>query len=433
MTHAHTVGKEPLLTKEIYPIGEVPPLGEVPARMYACTVRRERFGEPKDSLKIEVVDVPDINDDEVLVYVMAAGVNYNNVWAAQGIPVDVITMRQNAGDKVDFHIGGSDASGIVYKVGKNVACPKVGDEVVLHCGTWDARCPHVKEGNDPMFSPSFRIWGYEINWGSFAQFAKVQAHQCLPRPQHLSWEASAAYMLVGATAYRMLNGFPPNVAREGQPVLVWGGAGGLGSLAIQICRSIGAVPVAVVSEESKFEYCLQLGAKGCINRNDFSHWGMLPHWTDKENYDKWAKGARSFGNAFRDIVGGNSSPAIVIEHPGEMTIPTSLYACAPGGMVVTCAGTSGYNATVDVRYLWTRQKRFQGSHFANDVQAAGINDLVIEGKVDPCLSRTFTFDEIPLAHQLMFENAHPYGNMAVLVGAKELGMGKHKSLGARPA
>ncbi len=395
--------------------------------MYAYTVRRERFGEPKDSLQIEVVDVPEIGDDEVLVYIMAAGVNYNNVWAALGVPVDVISLRQNAGDEVDFHIGGSDASGIVYKVGRNVDCPRVGDEVVLHCGTWDANCPHAKDGNDPMFSPSFRIWGYDRNWGSFAQFSKVQAHQCLPRPQHLSWEASAAYMLVGATAYRMLHGFPPNTARAGQPVLVWGGAGGLGSLAIQICRSIGAIPVAVVSEESKFDYCLQLGAKGCINRNDFSHWGMLPHWSDKEKYDQWAKGARSFGSAFRDIVGGNSSPAIVIEHPGEMTIPTSLYACAPGGMVVTCAGTSGYNATVDVRYLWTRQKRFQGSHFANDIQAAGINDLVIQGKVDPCLSRTFTFDEIPLAHQLMFENAHPYGNMAVLVGARERGTGRNKS------
>lgn len=427
------MGREIVLTKNIYPIGDRPPLGEVPERMYACTVRRERFGQPKDSLQIEVVDVPDIGDDDVLVCVMAAGVNYNNVWATQGVPVDVIAVRQKAGEAVDFHIGGSDASGIVYKTGKNVTYPRVGDEVVVHCGTWDASCPHVKSGKDPMFSPSFRIWGYELNWGSFAQFAKVQAHQCLPRPQHLSWEASAAYMLVGATAYRMLLGFAPNIASEGQSVLVWGGAGGLGSLAIQICRAIGAIPVAVVSDDSKFDYCLEMGAKGCINRNDFDHWGMLPHWTDKEKYEVWMKGARRFGNAFREIAGLNASPVVVIEHPGETTTPTSIYICAPGGMVVTCAGTTGYNATVDLRYLWMRQKRFQGSHFANDTQAAGINDLVRAGKVDPCLSRTFTFDEIPLAHQLMYENAHPYGNMAVLVGADQRGLGRNTSLGLHTA
>lgn len=421
------------MPKDLYPVGEAPPLGEIPRHMYACTVRRERYGMPKDSLQVEVVPVPEIGDDEVLVYIMAAGVNYNNVWAAQGIPVDVIAARQKAGDAVDFHIGGSDASGIVYRVGKHVQSPRVGDEVVLHCGAWDANCPQVKRGEDPMFSPSFRIWGYELNWGSFAQFAKVQAHQCLPRPQHLSWEASAAYMLVGATAYRMLFGFPPNIVKQGQPVLVWGGAGGLGSMAIQICRSVGAIPVAVVSDDNKFSYCVALGAKGCINRNDFDHWGMLPHWTNKNHYDQWAKGARGFGQAIRDVLGDNTAPAIVVEHPGEMTIPTSLYSCASGGMVVTCAGTSGYNGTVDVRYLWTRQKRFQGSHFANDVQAAGFNELVLRGEVDPCLSRTFTFDEIPLAHQLMHDNAHPYGNMAVLVGARELGLGRNIPVPPRPA
>ncbi|SFH02523.1 crotonyl-CoA carboxylase/reductase [Duganella sp. CF458] len=411
------------MSRDLWPIGEQPPVGEVPKNMYACTVRRDRYGEPLHSLRIETVPVPDIGDDEVLVYVMAAGVNYNNVWAAHGKPLDVIAMRQKAGCADDFHVGGSDASGIVYKVGKNVSYPQVGDEVVIHCGTWDADCGMVKEGIDPMFSPTFSIWGYELNWGSFAQFTRVQAHQCLPRPRHLSWEASAAYMLVGATAYRMLYGFPPNVLRKGEPVLVWGGAGGLGSMAIQICRAAGALPVAVVSDPSKFEYCMNLGATGCINRNDFSHWGMLPHWSDQQGYEQWLKGARSFGKAIWEVLGDRRAPGIVFEHPGETTIPTSLFTCATGGMVVTCAGTSGYNATVDVRYLWTRQKRLQGSHFANDEQSRAFNNMVIDGVIDPCLSRTFEFHEIPLAHQLMFENAHPHGNMAVLVGAPQRGLG----------
>jgi crotonyl-CoA carboxylase/reductase len=413
------------MTKQIYPVGERPPLGEVPPMMHAFTIRRERYAEPKDSLRPEVVPVPEIGDDEVLVYVMAAGVNYNNVWAAQGVPVDVIRAQQKAGQTLDFHIGGSDASGIVYQVGRNVSYPRVGDEVVLHCGTFNPECPRVKEGIDPMYSPSFKIWGYELNWGSFAQFAKVQAQQCLPRPQHLSWEESAAYMLVGATAYRMLYGFMPNTVKKGEVALIWGGAGGLGSMAIQICREAGAIPVAVVSSADKFDYCMKLGAAGCINRNDFSHWGIMPHWTDKEGYKGWLDGARAFGQAVWDIVGEKKSPALVVEHPGEATIPTSLFVCDTAGMVTICAGTSGYNASIDLRYLWMRQKRVQGAHFANHHQAAGFNDLVLAGKIDPCLGRTFDFDETHLAHQLMFENKHPHGNMAVLVGTKERDSGRH--------
>ncbi len=299
---------------------------------------------------------------------------------------------------------------------------KVGDEVVIHCGVWSQDDPAVKSGADPMFGASFRIWGYETSWGSFAQFTRVQAHQCLPKPKHLSWDAAAAYMLVGATAYRMLAAWPPHTVRPGDVVLIWGGAGGLGCQAIQIARALGGIAVAVVSSEDKVEFCTRLGAKGCINRKKFSHWGMPPHWKDTERYGEWLKGARAFGAALWEVVGERRSPRIVFEHPGEDTVPTSIFVCDTGGMVVICAGTSGYTAVADLRYLWMRQKRFQGSHFANDEQAKALNDLVAAGKVDPCLSETFTFEQIPHVHQLMYENRHPHGNMACLVNAPRPGL-----------
>jgi len=409
--------------REVYEIGEMPPLGQVPKWMYAQVIREDRFGEPRRAFRVERVPVPELKADEVLVYVMAAGVNYNNVWASLGTPLNVIAARQKAKiDTSDFHIGGSDAAGIVYAVGSDVRGVKVGDRVVIHCGQWDRDCPVVRSGQDPMFSPTFKIWGYESNWGSFAQFTKVQEHQCLPKPPHLTWEAAAAYMLVGATAYRMLAAWPPHTVQPGDVVLIWGGSGGLGCQAIQIVRHFGGIPVAVVSDESKFEYCVKLGARGCINRKKFDHWGMLPHWKDTEAYNRWAAGARAFGKAIWDVLGERRNPRIVFEHPGEDTIPTSVFVCDTGGMVVICAGTTGYNAMVDLRYLWMRQKRLQGSHFANDEQARALNELVWEGKVDPCLSRTFSFDQIPEAHQLMYENRHPPGNMACLVGAPRPGM-----------
>ena len=172
---------------ESFPVGEAPPIGHVPKKMHAQLIRQERYGEPKDAFQTELIPIPEVGPDDALVYVMAAGVNYNNVWASLGSPVDVIASRQKAGEAEDFHIGGSDASGIVYAVGENVKNVKVGDEVIVHCGEWDVSAPSVLAGEDPMFDPSFRIWGYETNWGSFSQFTKVQAHQCLPKAQHLTW------------------------------------------------------------------------------------------------------------------------------------------------------------------------------------------------------------------------------------------------------
>jgi crotonyl-CoA carboxylase/reductase len=299
-------------SSDLNELGDVPELGVVPSRMLAQVIRAERFGEPRDAFKEEAIEVPELGPRDVLVYVMAAGVNYNNVWAAMGIPIDVIKNRMKKGEKEPFHIGGSDASGVVWAVGKDVKNVKVGDDVVVHCGMWNHDDPWVLAGKDPMFAPSQIIWGYESNWGSFAQFTKVQDHQCLPKPPQLTWEAAAAYMLVGATAYRMLHGWPPNVVGPGDPVLIWGGAGGLGSMAIQIAAAAGARPVAVVSGDSKNEFCKKLGAVGVIDRRKFDHWGKLPRWSDDIEYNLWLQGARAFGKAFWEALGEKKSPTIVL-------------------------------------------------------------------------------------------------------------------------
>jgi crotonyl-CoA carboxylase/reductase len=353
---------------------------------------------------------------------MASGINYNNVWAALGKPLDVIAERQKKGEPEDFHAGGSDCSGIVWKVGAQVTNVKPGDEVVVHSGWWEPEDPWVLSGRDPMLAESTRIWGYQTNYGSYCQFARAQAHQCQPKPRHLTWEQAGCYLLCASTAYRMLMGWPPNTVEKGDVVLVWGAAGGLGSMALQITKAHGGRAVAVVSDDAKKQFCLDRGAVGVINRKNFPHWGPLPD-TESPEYGAWAKGARSFGKAVWEAVGERVSPRIVFEHPGQATLPTSGFLAATGGMVVICAGTSGYNVTLDLRYHWMRQKRFQGSHLSNDEQAAAVNRLVADRKVDPCLSHTFSFDEIGEAHQQMHENRHPYGNMAALVNATKTGQG----------
>jgi len=410
------------MAQDLYEVGRIPPEGTVPSRMYAQVIRPERFGEPDQAFQAEVIETPRAGPGEALVLVMAAGINYNNVWAARGVPLDVTQVHARLGEPDDFHIGGSDASGVVWETGPGVSNVRQGDHVVIHCGQWDADDPLVAAGDDPGFASSFRIWGYESNWGSFAQFTKVQAHQCLPKAPHLTWEQAAAPTLVGATAYRMLMGWPPHIVQEGDLVLVWGGAGGLGSMAIQLVQEFGGRAVAVVSSEEKTEFCMKLGAVGTVDRRQFSHWGVPPHWSDAGAYAQWFEGAKAFGKAVWEATGEKRSPRIVFEHPGEDSIPTSIFVCDTGGMVVICAGTTGYQAVADLRYLWMRQKRLQGSHFANDEQSAAFNQMVVDGRIDPCLSETFPFDEVGRAHQLMSENRHPNGNMAILVGAARRGL-----------
>lgn len=401
--------------KDLYELGEMPPMGHVPSQMYAWAIRRERHGEPDKSFQVEVVETPEIDAHEVLVLVMAAGVNYNGVWAGLGVPISPFD-----GHGADYHIAGSDASGIVWKVGSKVKNWKVGDEVVIHCNQDDGDDEECN-GGDPMYSPTQRIWGYETPDGSFAQFTRVQAQQLLKRPTHLTWEESACYTLTLATAYRMLFGHAPHDIKPGQHVLVWGASGGLGSYAIQLAKAAGAHAIGVISGEDKRDFVMSLGAKGVINRKDFDCWGQLPTVNTPE-YAAWFKEARRFGKAIWDITGKGNNVDMVFEHPGEATFPVSSFVCKKGGMIVICAGTSGFNCTFDVRYIWMHQKRIQGSHFAHLKQAASANRLMCEGLIDPCMSEVFPWNEIPEAHTKMLRNEHKPGNMSVLVQSPKVGL-----------
>ncbi|MEI2386599.1 crotonyl-CoA carboxylase/reductase [Breoghania sp. JC706] len=401
--------------KDLYEMGEIPPLGHVPEKMHAWVIRRERHGPPEEAMQKEVVPTWEIGDDEALVLVMAAGVNYNGIWAGLGEPISVFDVH-----KQPYHIAGSDASGIVWAVGSKVRRWKVGDEVVIHCNQDDGDDEECN-GGDPMFSNSQRIWGYETPDGSFAQFARVQARQLMHRPQHLTWEESACYTLTLATAYRMLWGHRPHIIRPGDNVLVWGASGGLGVFAVQLCAAAGANAIGIISEEDKRDFVMSLGAKGVINRKDFACWGQLPK-VNSEEYKTWFNEVRKFGKAIWDITGKGVNVDFVFEHPGEQTFPVSTFVVKRGGMVVFCAGTTGFNITFDARYVWMHQKRIQGSHFAHLKQAAAANKLMIERRIDPCMSEVFPWEQIPKAHTKMWKNQHAPGNMAVLVNAPHAGL-----------
>ena len=384
--------------------------GELPEKMAAWVIRAEREGEPKDAFELEEIETPEPGAFEVVVRVMSAGVNFNNVWAALGEPVSVFGY----GDHPEYghHIGGSDASGIVWKVGDGVTRWKPGDEVVIHCNQASYEDVEV-HGLDPMAAPSQRIWGYETTWGSFAQFTKVQAQQLLPRPQNLSWAEAASYGLTYFTAYRML--MERATMQAGDNVLIWGAAGGLGVFAVQLCKAAGANAVGVVSSDEKGELVKELGAVDFINRNEFAEMMRTGDETPAEEKERF-KVSREFAKRVKEILG--DSPDVVFEHVGKATFPTSVFTVKPFGKVVICGATSGYELDFDVRYLWMRQKEIIGSHFANAYECMKANELMAEGKIRPVLWQTMGFDGVAEAHQLMRENKH-LGKISILVGATD--------------
>ena len=386
--------------------------GTLPTTMAAWVIREERFGHPLEAFQLEEMEVPEPAAFEVIVRVMAAGVNYNNVWAALGKPVSVLRGREE-----DHHIGGSDASGIVWKVGEGVTRWKPGDEVVLHCNQASYEDVEV-HGLDPLAAPSQRIWGYETTWGSFAQFCKVQAQQCLPKPKHLSWEEAASYALTYFTAYRMLI----DQAASRPATACSSGARPAASACSRSSSASWSAPtrVAMVSSPGKGELCRALGATHVIDRNEFA--GMMRRGDETPEEEAVAReGVAPLRQACRGVAG--APPDVVFEHVGKATFPTSVLAVKPFGKVVICGATSGYQLDFDVRHLWMRQKQIIGSHFANAYEATKANELIECGKIRPVLWKTMPFDGVAEAHQSMYRNEH-LGKIAILVGAEAEGLGR---------
>ncbi|HVV69180.1 MAG TPA: crotonyl-CoA carboxylase/reductase [Patescibacteria group bacterium] len=384
----------------------------IPAQMLAYVLRPAHHGEPINAFKEERVDLPPLGANEVLIKVMAAGINYNGVWAALGSPYSPTFFHGK-----NFHIAGSDASGIVWKIGealdKKTLHFKEGDHIVLHCGQYCGHCVQCN-GGDPMLCPYQKIWGYETPYGSFAEFTVVKPYQILPKPKELSWAEAASYTLVLATAWRMLLGHYPHTLRSSQNVLIWGASGGIGTMAIQIVKNANANPIAVVSSEERGQFCLQIGAKSFINRNNFDCWGIMPN-VGSSDYLTYMSKVKKFKKAIWDIIGTGNEIDIVIEHVGEKTFPVSCYIAKKGGLVVYCGATSGFNLSMDAAYGWMHQKRIQGSHFASTLEAFSANELVCQGKIKPYLGKVYKWQDLPLAHQLMKDNQQLSGCMAVEV------------------
>jgi crotonyl-CoA reductase len=403
----------------------------VPDSYRAVVVRAEDAGmfdgvdvrdrDPRRSLHLQEVPTPRLGPGEALVAVMASAINYNTVWTAIFEPRPTFAFLRryarlsalSARHDLPYHVIGSDAAGVVLRVGPGVTRWRPGDEVVAHC--LSVELEDAAGHDDSMLDPQQRIWGFETNFGGLAELALVKATQLMPKPPHLTWEEAACPGLVNSTAYRQLVSHHGAAMKQGDVVLIWGASGGLGSYATQLALHGGAIPVCVVSSPAKAALCHAMGAQLVIDRvaEGFRFW----HDPDTPDPSQW----RRFGEAIRDLTGGED-PDIVFEHPGRDTFGASVYVAKRGGVVVTCAATSGYRLEFDNRYLWMHLKRIIGSHFANYREAWAANRLVTLGRIHPTLSRTYPLAQTGQAAFEVHRNAHQ-GKVGVRVLAPEDGYG----------
>ena len=357
--------------------------------------------KPSDSVVKLDVPVPEISSNEVLVKVNCSALNFNSIWSSLCHPISPFQLinqyigrnKHESSHLQDFAIFGSDASGTIEKIGDNVKNWKVGDNVIIHCNIVNSEDPVIQK--DGMLSESQSIWGYETNYGAFAEYTKVKSTQLIKKPDHLGWEEAASFGLTLSTAYRMLISKNGAMIRPGETCLIWGAAGGLGLFAIQLAKLAGAKVVAIVSSDEKIKICKNLGADFVINRKkDFP-----ARFTDNNgapDYLAW----RKVGLKLKSI----KCPEIdlVFEHVGRETLGLSTYLLKRGGRIVTCAATSGFQATIDLRFLWMQLKSIIGSHFANYDEANEAANLVFDKKIVPVVYSKTNIKELPKMMDKMY-------------------------------
>jgi NADPH:quinone reductase-like Zn-dependent oxidoreductase len=328
---------------------------------------------------LQYVDVPDPEPrpNEALVRVRACALNHLDLWVRGGLPNVPIPLP---------HIPGSDVAGEIAKVGAEVATLRVGQKVVLAPVVSCGKCAACVAGLDNQCRQATNL-GYMID-GGCAEFVRALEVNCLPHPENLSFEEAAAVPLVFQTAWHML------IARAqlqpGETVLILGAGSGVGSAAIQIAKFFGASVITTAGSDAKLEKARQLGADHLIN-----------HKTQR------------IRDEVRRITGKRGAD-VVFEHVGTATWDDSLASLALAGRLVTCGNTTGYDAKVDLRFLFSRQLSLLGSYMGVKSELHTVMKLVSAGHLKPVIDRIFPLQEAAAAHTYL-ESGQQFGKVVLKV------------------
>jgi NADPH:quinone reductase-like Zn-dependent oxidoreductase len=328
-------------------------------------------------LQFTDVPVPTIRADEVLVRVRACALNHLDLWVRQGLPNVPIPLP---------HIPGSDVAGEITAIGADVTTVRVGQKVVLAPGVACRKCTACLAGQDNRCR-KFSNLGYMID-GGCAEFVRCPEVNCLPYPENLSFEEAASIPLVFQTAWHML--ISRAQLQPGEDVLVLGAGSGVGSAAIQIAALFGARIIATAGSDEKLAKAKELGAAHLVNHRTQKIREEIRRITNKRGVD------------------------VVVEHVGTATWDESVASLAVGGRLVTCGATTGYDAGIDLRFLFTRQLSLLGSYMGVKSELASVMKLVASGHLRPVLDRTFPLSDCADAHRYL-ESGEQFGKVVLSV------------------
>jgi NADPH:quinone reductase-like Zn-dependent oxidoreductase len=336
----------------------------------------EQHGSP-DVLKYIDVPQPAIKPNEVLVRVKACALNHLDLWVRQGLPGVSFPLP---------HIPGSDVAGEIAQIGSDVTTVKVGQKVVLAPGVTCGKCPACVSGLDNRCR-HFTNLGYMID-GGCAEFVRVPEVNCLPYPENLSFEEAAAVPLVFQTAWHMLVGRAQ--LQPGEDVLILGASSGVGSAAIQIAKFFAARVITTAGTDEKLQKAKRLGADHGINHKSQKIREEVRRITNKRGVD------------------------VVFEHVGTATWDESIASLAPSGRLVTCGATTGFDAKIDLRFLFSRQLSLLGSYMGTKSELHTVLKLVAAGRLKPIVDRVFPLAQAAAAHAYL-ESSSQFGKVVLRV------------------
>lgn len=331
-----------------------------------AAVFREYNKDPKQVVKIEDIDVPKIKANEVLIKVESAAYNYNDLWAIWGDPVKTPLP----------HISGSDVAGNVVEVGEEVTKFKVGDRVVSHSNMSCRVCEQCTAGKE-YDCKDRQIWGFQTGplWGGFAQYTHLPEVNVSKLPDNVSFDDAAAVSMVGMTAWHMLVGRTKII--PGQTVLIMGGTSGVGMVGIQIAKLYNCNVIATAGNQQKMDKCIELGADHVVNHREADWYKKVRNITNKEGVD------------------------VVFEHIGKNVFPQEVSLLKMGGTLVATGATTGYDSSIDLRYLFFKGTNLLGSTQGTKAELEQVIHWTSKGKIKPVIHTSLPFSNMVEGHVMM--------------------------------
>lgn len=336
----------------------------------------ERPGGP-DVLEAREIPAPAIAADEVLLEVKACGINHLDLWVRGGALGLELEMP---------HVCGSDLVGVAREVGAGVRHVKAGNRVfvlpTISCGV----CRDCLAGDDNLCR-HYDLIGRRRN-GGYAELSRVPGANCLPYPETLAWEEAAALPVVLITAWHMLVGRAR--LKPGEDCLVMGAGSGVGSIAIQVARLLGARVIAVAGSDEKLARAKALGASEGINHRSQDIAAEARRLTNKKGVE------------------------VVFEHVGGPVLESCIGALARNGRLVTCGATIGSKVALDVNVLFGRHLTLLGSWMGRKSEMLDALAFVRSGHIKPVVDSVLPLAEARSAHERL-EAGDVFGKVVLAI------------------